>query len=253
MSTLSIRIRYRPIRMGFCVQKGNMDDLRRALHLTHTFWGGRFNPIIPVGNTAEEAELARSLIDVFHVDALYPVANVPSIDAFIKSFPYLPWPKFDRGLFLDSRRGKIASFIDVYHPLAALFEEHIKDKSEPRVTGTLFEWSEVDPLKDVFLASFGAYPTRDEIGKDYSDFFVTNLKAKRVLLNVADAVPADSYKALTPSAVSTFDLNSYGRSARDNPGLFVGNSADFDDLVSFWNLRAADINLFFTLLPRRLV
>jgi ribosomal protein S27E len=222
-----------------------MDDLRRALHLTHTFWGGRFNPIIPVGNTDEAVQVARSLVDVFHVDVLHAVANVPSINAFIESFPYLPWPKFDRGLFVDSMRGKIATFIDVYHPLAALFEEHIKDKAEPRVTGTLFEWNEADPLKDVFLASFGAYPTRDEIGKDYSDFFATNLKAKRVPLNVADAVPADSYKALTPSALSAVNLNSYGRSARDNPGLFVGDPADYDDIVSFWNLRAADIDLVF--------
>jgi hypothetical protein len=245
MSTLSIRIRYRPIRMGFCVQQGNLDDVRRALHLAHTFWGGRFNPIIPVGSTAAETELARDLVNVFHVDALYPVAKVPSIESFINGFPYLPWPKFERGLFLDSMGGKIASFLDIYHPVAALFEEHIKDKAKPRVAGTLFEWNEADPLKDVFLASFGAYPARDEIGKDYTDFFVTNLKATRVQLNVADAIPADSYKALTPSALSAFDLNSYGRSSRGNPGLFIGDPADFDHIVSFWNLRAADIDLVF--------
>jgi predicted Zn finger-like uncharacterized protein len=245
MSTLSVRIRYRPIRLGFCVRRGNIDDVRQALRLTHTLWGGRFNPIIPVGNTDAENELARALVDVFNLDALYAIGSVPAIEGFIMSFRYLPWPKFDRGLFLEGLRGKTASFLDIYHPVAALFEEHIKDKTEPRVTGTLFDWQENDPLKDVFLASFGAYPTRDEIGKDYTDFFVTNLRAKRVTLNVEDAVPGDSYNALTPSALSAFDINSYGRSARDNPGLFVGDPADVDDLVSFWNLRAADIDLMF--------
>ena len=68
-------MRYRPIRLGFCVQKGNMDELRRALHLTHAFWGGRFNPVIPVGTSEEDRRLAMSLVDAFHVDALYPLSN----------------------------------------------------------------------------------------------------------------------------------------------------------------------------------
>jgi hypothetical protein len=84
MNTLSIRVRYRPIRLGFCVQKGNMDELRRALQLSHAFWGGRFNPVIPVGASEEDRCLAKSLVEVFQVDALYPLSTAEPLKAFVQ-------------------------------------------------------------------------------------------------------------------------------------------------------------------------
>ncbi len=48
--TLSVNVTYRPIRIGFCIRQDNIDDYKKALKLTHTLWGGRYNPIIPVGN-----------------------------------------------------------------------------------------------------------------------------------------------------------------------------------------------------------
>jgi hypothetical protein len=44
------------VRVGWCIEHDDLDGLRTALRLTHTLWGGRFNPIIPVGNPG----LARS-------------------------------------------------------------------------------------------------------------------------------------------------------------------------------------------------
>ena len=88
MNTLSIRVRYRPLRIGFCVQKGNMDEPRRALQLTHAFWGDRFNPVIPVGTSEEDRRLAKSLVEMFQVDALYPLSAAESLQTFAKESPY---------------------------------------------------------------------------------------------------------------------------------------------------------------------
>ena len=166
MSTLSINVRYRPIRLGFCVQKGNLSELERALRLTHTLWGGRFNPLIPVGLTREENELPKALVEAFNVDALYPLSAAAAIENFIAGYPHLPWPKYDRELYIQSAHGSVASFLDVYHPLRTIHKEHIKDNPDPRVSSTLYEWEDADPLKYVLLATFGAYPSREEIGKD---------------------------------------------------------------------------------------
>src|SRR5712692_6883299 len=167
MNTLSIRVRYRPIRLGFCVQKGNMDELRRALQLSHAFWGGRFNPVIPVGASEEDRRLAKSLVEAFQVDALYPSSAAEPLETFVKEFPYLTWPGFGHELFMDGMRGKTAGFLDIYHPVRKIFEEHIKDKAEPRITSTLYEWDANDPFSYAFLAEFGNYPAKEEIGKDY--------------------------------------------------------------------------------------
>ena len=48
MNTLSVTVRYRPIRIGWCVRIGDFVSLREALKLTFTMWGGYYNPIISV-------------------------------------------------------------------------------------------------------------------------------------------------------------------------------------------------------------
>lgn len=67
MSTLSLRVKYRPIRIGWCLESGNHEQFRRALRFTHSFAGGRFNPLIPV----DAPELAENLLDRFRVDVLF--------------------------------------------------------------------------------------------------------------------------------------------------------------------------------------
>ena len=50
MSTLNIYVKHRPVRISWCIREGNWDDLRKVLRLTHTLWGGRYNPIIVLGD-----------------------------------------------------------------------------------------------------------------------------------------------------------------------------------------------------------
>ena len=245
MNTLSLRVRYRPIRLGFCVERGNKDDLRKALQLAHTLWGGRFNPVIPVGTTTQDGELTTSLVDAFRVDALYPVRDAAILAAFVGSFPYLMWPDFERALFTQGMRGTVAQFLDIYHPARTIFEEHVKDKTQPRVSSILYEWDEEDPLGDVFLAFLGRYPSATEIAEDYADLVLKNLRGERVHLDPKNAIPADVYKKLTPSALSAWGLERETRSFRHQPGFYAGVASDFDDIVNFWNLRAAGIDLVF--------
>ena len=91
MSTLSLRVKYRPMRIGWCLENGSWDQLRRALQLTHSFAGGRFNPLIPVGSP----NLAEDLLDRFHVDVLFPLEENDEITAFVKAHDYLQWPEFE--------------------------------------------------------------------------------------------------------------------------------------------------------------
>jgi hypothetical protein len=58
MGPIHLQVRYRPMRIGYCIKKGHLEEFRKALRLTPTLWGGRFNPIIPLGNP----RLARLLI-----------------------------------------------------------------------------------------------------------------------------------------------------------------------------------------------
>lgn len=189
MATGSVWLQYRPVRFGLCVRQGNLQDVRQVLRLTHTLWGGRYNPIIPV----TEGNLGHRLVDLYRVDVLYPaIADDALLNGFIDRFPYLPWPDLQKAFFIRGNQGRgIPKFLDLYHPVRKIFEEHIKDKLEPKVNATVFEWDPADPLADALLALFGGYPTADEIAIDYAEFVVRNLKGVRVAIGQADIVPAD--------------------------------------------------------------
>src|SRR5579872_1282451 len=107
MTNLSLTVSYRPVRIGWCVRHGNWDDLRSALRLTHIFWGGKFNPIIPIGTPS-----AKHLAKQFRVDVLFSVSESPEAVEFIKGFHALEWPLLTNEL-LDGSRNGTPNFLDI--------------------------------------------------------------------------------------------------------------------------------------------
>lgn len=242
MGPIHLQVRYRPIRIGWCVKEGDLEELRKSLRLTHTLWGGRFNPIIPLG----DPELARLLIRTFRVDCLYCISESQEGNAVQEKFKHLLWPSFHKELFIDGMKGRLATFLDIHHPVRHLHEDHIKDRKLPTWNGTLFRWAHTDPLADVFLAAFGAYPAKEEIGKDYDAFFRKHLAAREIEIGNNGALPTTAFNEFTPSVLTTFDLRPLSYEwGRDQPGLYYGGSGDFTDLVNFWNLRASGIEVLF--------
>ena len=101
MSTLSIKLRYRPLRLGWCVATDDMAALRKAAKYSFTMWGGRYNPIIPLA----DPKFADALIRLFRVDALVPVSEGTEVKKFVDQYKHLPWPLFQESLFVDSISG----------------------------------------------------------------------------------------------------------------------------------------------------
>lgn len=242
MATNNVRIRYRPLRLGWCVREGNWDDLRTVLRCAHAFWGGPFNPVISIG----DADHAARLVRLYEVDALYPTAEEPPLTTFVEQFPYLRWPDLRRNLFIKSPGGRgLATLLDIYHPVRRIYEDHIEGTRKPTLTATLYEWSAEDPLRDVFLAQFGAYPTPEEVHFDYRAMVEKNLRAEKIILWADGPVPGEPYKLLTPSGLSRFGLRRDRSPNWDHAGLYVGDAGDFADIVNFWNLRAASLRVIF--------
>jgi hypothetical protein len=156
MSAQTVRLRFRPLRFGWCVRQGNLEEVRRVLQITHTLWGGRYNPIIPVG-----CSLDAQLVDLYQVDALYPASDDLTVAEFIAQFRHLRWPSVHKNFFINSSSGeKLATFLEIYHPARMIFEEYVKDKPKPVLIPTTFSWDPADPLADMMLALFGAYPSK---------------------------------------------------------------------------------------------
>jgi len=169
MGPVSLRVSYRPLRIGWCIEAEDLDHFAKAVALSHVFWGGRFNPIIPCSNR----ELAEALIRAFNVDALYNVSGGAAVDNFIKEFPYIQWPDFHRELFVESGAGRERrpTLLDVAHPAQHLYESHVDRREKPAIDAALYSWNDADPLRFAFSATCGSYPSEAETGRDYSQLF----------------------------------------------------------------------------------
>lgn len=238
MNTATTYVSYRPVRFGWCIRENNWDDLRSAIRLTTTLWGGRFNPIIPVGGNRA---LSESLVRLFGVDALFPIVDDRSLKDFIASFSWLTWPNFEQSLFI----GDDAAFLDIYHPARHLFQQRIKDDSDPDFHLTQFEWNADDPLSDFFLSYFGSYPSKEEIPHDYEGLVREGLRSQTVKLSPNDELFEFHLQAYTPLRLTKFMLEWHAPPDHANRGLYVGDANNFEDMTNFWNLRAADIDLLF--------
>lgn len=249
MDTTNVRVRYRPVRIGWCIRDGNWEDLRRVLRLTHVFWGGKFNPIIPV-----EAPHAEDTVRRFRVDILVDICEDKKIEAFKDGFKYLPWPLLEPALFSRSSDGLIPNFLDVSTVLvdaAEMLPESSRDRDnqfamEPeKYPYAIVHCDDNDPLNDVMLATFGAYPTHAEIDRDYTRFITENINPFHYWPKQDGVIPACLLDQATPNEISARDLNWDRIPYPVTLGYYAGSATSFEDILNYWNLRAAGLSLLF--------
>jgi hypothetical protein len=119
------------------------------------------------------------LVRTFRVDCLFCLGQSPAGDALLQEFMHLPWPYYPEKLFIEDVDPK-AKCLDVSHAGRRFHEDYVQDRERPLNRGVLFRWKGGDRLADLFLATFGAYPTEDRIGHYYEELFQQYLAALAV-------------------------------------------------------------------------
>ncbi len=243
MDTIRVDICYRPLRIGWVIQSDDIAAFREAVKSTLTLWGGRFNPIL----MADREDEACRLIDLFRVDLLLPIGTSDVVKAFPKKFSHLINPFFHDSIFIGGENEqKRAQLLDIHNALA-----HLRDKPEWKAINDqgfrIYNWQADDPLADVFLTQFGSYPSDNEIGIDYREILTQGFETTAFDLDRGSPIPAEILDHPTITYLSRHALERhYGVDAGwDSPGFFIGDASNLDDLVCHWNLRAADIALWF--------
>jgi hypothetical protein len=219
-----------------------MTSLRSAIRTSFSLWGGRFNPIVIV----EEQHLAEELISTFRADVIVPIGNSEQVQQFPKKFPYLITPFFPDRIFLGGEEGARSQALDVYNAVAHA-QEQAKWEAVKKKGVRLYAWAADDPLADVFLAHLGEYPSPEDIHIDYRRFLKQMSNADEFAIDAAANLPADLFEHPSISFISRLGVDQHYLTSRawDTPGFFSGEADDFDDLVCFWNLRAAGIPMLF--------
>ena len=244
MGTLGVTVRYRPVRVGWCIRDGDKEALRRALSLTHALWGGNFNPIIPV----DDANLAEDLVRLYRVDALWPVTSDQVITDFIARFKHLPNPFYHNQIFFGhDQEHRRSMLVDIYHPIQRVYDEHFRNNSNPLLKVSLHSWTPDDPLSDIFLCTFGALPPNTETGTDYVEIIRKNLAATDVPIVLEKSVPRIGRDEWALSSFgSSYTKQHYSvQNNKSHAGFYIGSASDFLDIVNFWNLRAVGTPVMF--------
>jgi hypothetical protein len=229
---------YRPVRIGWVIDGRDMAQLETTARWNACLWGGRYNPIIMIDDTT----LANQQTRLFGVDVLVAVVATTTTESFIKSHPHLHFHLWTESIFNDRH----CEFLDIRHAAKKAVRHAVSDK--PSVFRQVVQptWTSTDPLAPLLHLLLGRYPDPAEIKIDYPAGLRSDLGFAEKTINDGEAVSSDWLSVITPLGFSGFDLSwRRERSSWTGPGVVFGNATQFDDLVRFWNLRAAGAQVCF--------
>lgn len=241
-------VKYKPLRIGFLVREGSIEDVVKAAGINSVLWGGIYNPLIPIAITGENAS-AKRLVELFSIDLLYPVTETPEIQAFQKEYPYLRDPgHYAEKIFYEDWHSKkqIAGLLDSKNIVDLYWSKEFNNKPSGYKSNFLMaKWDVADPLANALSLQFGFYPDMN-FKWDYENAFIKGLRAQEQKISPDDILTMNPLKSYGPIDLTGCELSGYGTGVRYNGnGLYVGDSDNFTDLLTFWNIRASDIRLVF--------
>lgn len=235
MSTASVHITYRPLRIGFCINEGDFESLRKYMRINSTFWGGGLNPFVVV----EDIEKADSLIESYKLDYLFATSKNMEVKKFIKDRKYLS-PEV---LNTEVARQEQSTILDIRHPIAKYIEFTKNGKIDKKFL--IPTWSQDDSLSDIMAITIGQYPLHSPFKIDYGKLLIEKkIGEKGVEIGLNGVLPAEAVKCLNPNKMGKFLLKVAVPGDQDI-GIFLGSKDSFRDLVDYWNLRAAGNDVLF--------
>ena len=247
MLATSASIRYRPVRIGFLVEDGCIEDLITAAGLNTLLWGGIYNPLIPV--SSQKLGFAEQLLDLFSVDVLISVSETKVISDFKEKHKFLRLPHgppLQEKIFRPNpyTQEKLVRFLDSRSIVNYHREKRAKlADSLGQSDFVLLRWDPQDALSAVFALQYGFFPIEYNLQNNFEDAFLNRLHSKEITIARNSAVDVKSVGAIDPiSLTGELLLSPYGESI---DGVFLGDENSFEDLVTFWNLRAAGAVLLF--------
>lgn len=246
MATTTLSVKYRPLKIGFLVRDGSVEDLVDAAGINTLLWGGIHNPIIPISSTNKD--YCSQLIKLFSVDVLFAVSHTAEIDEIIKNNPFLRDPgRYAENIFYEDWHTKknILGYLDSINIVDYYWEKEFKNKPKRYKSNcVLVKWDNADACSDLFSILFGCFPTSYNLKDDFHNAFLRGLKSKEIIIPQSGFIDKNLAKSINPIAATTLELDGYGGTWRGD-GLYVGSESDFIDLLYFWNLRASGLTLEF--------
>lgn len=254
---LSGSISLRPIRFGFLVRPNDKKSVSRIMRWSTCLWGGRCNPIIPVGRypahwrsnetfqRKPDREVARDYMRFFEPDIIveaepglaesigFGAVSNSSLESQLISLDELHCKKWT-GHRMDLYVGQ--SVVDIYQ---ADYEARHQFVLREDVPALLFQDDHFAPLVE---AIFGAFP-RDEDADYFKKFYENAYSPKLVTADPNTWLSVFRGKAKPPFFPTFLDLEIESKTQREAT-FFIFDHTKTSDLIDYWNTRLFETPVF---------
>jgi len=240
MNTTRVYIKKRPVKIGFLIEEGNIDDLVEIAGVNTLLWGGIYNPIIPINGNNER--LSKNLIKTFDVDTISSEKNNKKINDFIKNRDYFKIGFESDSVFLDQSK-TIFKYTDIRHLIYYIWDNILKKKSNNKSDYYIANWDKADPLNKLFSIDFGYLDNK--ILSNIKEIYLGYLRAKEININRGEVLCENLEMSFNPIILTGKGLQKTYRYKPHNLSFYIGNENSFDDLLNYWNIRACGCNIMF--------
>lgn len=243
-------IKYRPVRIGLLVNEGSTDELIAAAGWNSILWGGLYNPIIPCG---ANQEFTKSLIELFSVDVLYPVGKSEAITKVMNDHSFLREQRHIEGLFHEQtaphtrERVLAPTYLSLKDIADHFWYEEMRHKDSSYKSDFIhYTWEHGDDLNGLLSLVYGCMPNAGSVPFKYSfdNIYLKGLRADFATIKVNDPIPDQEKHPIIQATRALLREYSDGFH-RNGGGVYIGSHASFNDLLTFWNLRASGVDLIF--------
>jgi hypothetical protein len=241
----TVDIKTRPIKLAYLVDPDNKKQVREAMQISTSLWGGDYFPIITLHKRMPKTWREKPLkapkakdvilgyIDAFDPDILVQFSkNVPSYvsDLGIEVIkPEEIWSVLDEGRHLSPQYG-----LGVFEIYNDIFEECFKFKRKYPIKVIAPEIPKKFPF--FWVSWFGEYPLKilPILKKNYFE----PLEVKTPKIDLGDIKDLLSRDTIFPRRATHHKINGYGRRTARGGYVYFMDADKAEDIIDFWNLRA---------------
>jgi hypothetical protein len=242
--TVTVHRRLRPLRLAFLVRPSDKAALRRVFQINTCFWGGRFNPIIPIFKKtprwwAEKpfpAPSARAVANGY-LDAFEPDYVVCMADSLADGLSVPKEHVLREKDVLDPDEDEPTSYgVDVAELYQSLYREEFQFQRRHSVEVILPQCRD-GQMALLVRACFGEFPP-DESLKYLLRVYCDAFDAKTIEVDRSNLFTLLLGHDRYPLRMGGGDLEVQRRGWIADPALFYMDATSTIDLIDYWNLRA---------------
>ena len=246
MSSVSVSLTYKPLRVGFLVRQNNFDDLISVASINTLLWGGVNNPIIPVGRGNGYEEV---LLKEFPLHRLYSIADSDEIKDYIEKYKYLSEATPGTEMLYEEHDSKKihVHYLDILNLIESFWQNEFKHRAKDYKSDfASISWNDDNPLNVVFSLLFGTFHSKLNLKQDYHLNYLNGLRSQKFMIENESKIDGSIARTCPPLSFTRKKLIGNGFwFSTNHDGVFIGDEMNFNDLVDFWNARASGVALTF--------